>query len=103
MYFEGHCTIHTCQYNEGKLNSEVLFVVLFMYSTSKILSHSNLIESSFSLTAFYIDGVKISVLITILRQKTEFSKLSNVFVFQLRNIFYCCKNVYRSEYSLNLF
>ena len=58
IYVEGHRTIRACQYNEGNFDS----------------------ESSF-LTAFYIDGVKFAVSITIMRQKAEFSQLSNVFEF----------------------
>ena len=36
------------------------------------------------------------------KMKAEFSKLSKVFVFNSETLFYCCKNVYISEYSLNL-
>ena len=32
----------------------------------------------------------------------RFSKLSNVFVFNSERFFYCCKNVYISEYSVDL-
>ena len=43
MYFEGHCTIHTCQYNEVKFDSEIQLSVMCSFIYVNILSHSNFI------------------------------------------------------------
>ena len=82
IYFECYLKIHACQYNEGKSD---ICSFSSIKKTLKVLSHSNLIKSSF-LNAFYIEGVKISIVITIMRQKAEFTQLNNVFWFQLRNV-----------------
>ena len=46
MYFGGHCTIHTCQYNEGKFDLEIYLSVICSYLCKQLLKYSlTLIQS----------------------------------------------------------
>ena len=40
MYVEGHCTIHTCQYNEGKFDLEIYLSVICSLKYSLTLTQS---------------------------------------------------------------